>query len=360
MKKQIFALILAVLCLCAAALAEGGSGVLVIENPSRPAASEAPAGTSRPEAPEDEGEPPPVPTETPRPEPAGEPAAKPAQPDAAETAPPDEESLLRLHQISIGCADAYLLTVGDTVVLVDCGSDTTAPISVAYRNYPLLEYLEGTGIDHVDVHFVTHWHNDHDYNVNVLGELYGTDETVVYGPSAELYRELRPLKAGTYRQLRDGDRLTIGPLDVLCVGPAYAEDIQGDRNPDSLNFIVTYGKVRIMFTGDATEYTVARRWGEEIRNIDIFSFPHHGLQPIVVQPYVYRIINPRLILIPSKVKGAVRDFAVNKVYIGRDAVYLSARDGHMLVTTDGDRIWYAEGVEPGTFPLGEPLPPRSE
>ena len=281
-----------------------------------------------------------------------------AAPEDARPETPGRDGLLRLHQIDIGCGDAYLLTLDDTVILVDCGSDTTAPISAGYHNYPLFEYLEGSGIDHVDVHIVTHWHNDHDYNVNFIGALYYTADTLVYGPSPELYKPLQPLAGGTYRQMKEGDRLTFGALSLLCVSPEYREIIPGDRNMDCLNFIITYGRVRIMFTGDFLHWSLSKRWGDEIRDVDILSFPHHGIRTDEVSPTVYKLVNPRLILIPGQAYGTARSFAIHQCYVGKEAVYLCAGDGHILCTTDGREIWYATGVAPGTFPLGEVLPPR--
>ena len=278
---------------------------------------------------------------------------------SAEDAPAPERELLRLHQIDIGSADAYLLTVGDTVILVDCGTNITVPISDHANNPPLFSYLEASGIDHVDVHFVTHWHNDHCYNVDRLSELYGTDSTVVYGASAEILKALDPLPAGTYQQLKDGDRLTVGPLDILCVSPPFSEKLTGASNSQSLNFIVTYGNIRIMFGGDFMDWSLVRRWGDTLADVDILSFPHHGLSnPFAVTEQVYKLVNPHLVLVPGGERGVVRKFALHQAYAQTNPVILCSRDGNILVSTDGTDIWYAVQVEPGTFPLGEKLPPR--
>ena len=301
-------------------------------------------------------------TETPETEGQEEPQpATPTDQDAVPATPTDlPKELLRVHQINIGCADAYLVTLGDTVILVDCGTDSTVPIARGVRNYPLFEYLEASGIDHVDYHFVTHWHNDHDYNVNSIGRLYGTENTVVYGNSANLYWELDPLYAGTYKQLIDGDRLTVGDLDIHCISPEWFDKLPGDRNRDSLNFIITYGDVRIMFTGDYIQDSLRKRWPDEIREIDVFSFPHHGIRLHEQSSAVYKILDPRLILIPGNERGTVRSYAIHEAGAlhCEEAVYLCARDGNILVSTDGKNIWYATEVEPGTLPLGEQLPPR--
>ena len=278
-----------------------------------------------------------------------------------ESEPDPERDLLRLHQINIGSADAYLLTVGDTVILVDCGTNITVPISNNANNPPLFNYLEASGIDHVDVHFVTHWHNDHCYNVDRLAELYGTEDTIVYGASPKLLKDLDPLPVGTYMQLKDGDRLTVGPLDILCVSPPYKEEGLGAlNNNQSLNFIVMYHDIRIMFTGDYMDWSLRRRWGDTLANVDILSFPHHGIDnPLSVTKEVYKIVNPHLVLVPGGERGLIHRFAMHEAYAQTDPVILCTRDGNILVTTDGSEIWYATQVEPGTFPLGELLPPRN-
>lgn len=278
---------------------------------------------------------------------------------SAESGPDPEQELLRLHQIDIGSADAYLMTVGDIVILVDCGTNITVPISDNANNPPLFDYLEASGIGHVDVHFVTHWHNDHCYNVDRLSELYGTDDTVVYGASPELLKTLDPLPFGTYKQLKDGDRLTVGPLDILCVSPPFSDKLSGASNSQSLNFIVTYGQIRIYFSGDFMDWSLVRRWGDTLADVDILSFPHHGLSnPFAVTEQVYKLVNPHLVLVPGGERGVVRKFALHQAYAQTNPVILCTKDGNILITTDGTDIWYATQVEPGTLPMGEKLPPR--
>ena len=288
------------------------------------------------------------------------PASAEQSPESAVPSPAPGSELLRLHQIDIGCGDAYLLTVGDYTVLVDCGTDSTLPIAQHVHNYPLFDYLEAVGIDHVDLYFVTHWHNDHCYNVDTLMELYGREDTVVYGSTPELYAELAPLPTGIYRHLIDGDHFTAGPLDILCVGPVFRDNLVGTFNHDSLNFIVTWGNHRFLFTGDFVERTVCKNWPEETADIDVLSFPHHGLEPMTMTKECFRHMDPRLVLIPGRQAGPVRSFAFHTAYAGKDAVYLSMKDGNLLVTSDGTNLWYAANVVPGELPLGELLPPRTE
>ncbi len=267
-----------------------------------------------------------------------------------------EPDLLYLHQIAIGHADAYLLTVGDTVVIVDAGLDTDAN---ADTNGRLFDYFEALGIDHVDAHFVTHWHNDHAYNVNAINEMAGREDTVVYGTSAELPERFQPLVHGCYRQLKDGDRVTVGPLEILCVGPA-ADDLDGTNNRHSLNFIVYYGQHTFMFTGDWVDGSVNTRWREAITDIDVLSFPHHGLTPICMTSPAIRTMSPRVVLIPGPLKNEknVKNFMLNESSIRFYPRFYSNNDGNILVISDGVTLRTAYGVRPGELPEGKAVKER--
>lgn len=89
---------------------------------------------------------------------------------AAEKKTEAEQTLpmLELHQVTLGCADGYLIRFGNTTVLIDGGE--------AWPNKPerlFPQYLEAVGVTHVDAYIVTHWHLDHCMNVNHILERWG-------------------------------------------------------------------------------------------------------------------------------------------------------------------------------------------
>lgn len=251
-----------------------------------------------------------------------------------------------------------MLTIGDLILLIDCGTNTETPIEQKRRNPFLIDYLDACGVDHIDYWIVTHWHNDHCYNVSQLLELYGSDDTVVYGVTPKYYSKLAPQPKGTYRQMKDGDRLQAGPLDIRCVGPEYSDSISGLKNRESLNFVVTYGSVRCLFTGDWMDKTVRDRWGDLIKDIDVLKFPHHAVPPYAINRFVYRMMNPRVVLIPSRERGRLRTYTQNEAGLTGDIIMLNVVDGHDIVSTDGINLWTAVGVTAGEYPLGDLVPPR--
>ncbi|MBR3494636.1 MAG: MBL fold metallo-hydrolase [Clostridia bacterium] len=261
---------------------------------------------------------------------------------------------LRLHQISNGSTDCYLVTCGDFVMLVDCGENTSIHNSNSKR---LFGYLDAYGIDHVDIHLVTHWHDDHAYNIPQINERYGGENTIVFGTSAELPERFGPLQHGVYRQLRDGDRVQAGPVELLCVGPEES-DLSGEFNKHSLNVVMYYQSHRFLFTGDWVDGTVVKRHEEELNRIDVLSFPHHGLTPMCIRPYTMRVLSPRVILVPGGggSEDKVKDFVFHECSVKRMPRFYSNRDGHVHVIVRGNELRTAYHVTPGEYPAGKLAP----
>ena len=237
--------------------------------------------------------------------------------------------LMELHQINAGgCAAAYLLRDGSTVILVDCGLDIDNRANTPQK---LMDYLEAVGITHVDAHIVTHYHADHAYNINRINEAWGDGGTVVYGPSEALPARYQPLKHGEYRQLKDGDALDIGAFRIDCVNPAEVKH-DGEDNYDSLNFIVTYGTRRFMFTGDYCDYTMMQRHPDLITKIDVLCFPHHGLRPMCITKKSLKALRPDIVLVPGNTNWAVMDYFY---WVDQHPRVYHCGQGHVIITTDG-------------------------
>lgn len=253
------------------------------------------------------------------------------------------EGTMLLHQLDLGCAAGYLIEAEDTVILVDCGIDSTRKDA---KSPWLFEYLEKSGIDTVDLYFVTHWHTDHAAYVKEILELYGDDETVVYGPSAEIPEKYLPLPAGTYRQLTDGTELEAGPCAITCVGPEDP-DVTGNLNADSLNFVLTCGECRFMFTGDFVKDNIVKRHPDEIRDIDLLCFPHHALEPYVISNIALSLMDPDILFIPANKQGAIRLYCNDSNVTCQ--IMCSGKYGNMVAVCDGTEISVVTDVQPGQF-----------
>ncbi len=263
--------------------------------------------------------------------------------------------ILELHQVNLGSADGYVIRFDGTTVLIDGGE---AWPNLPERIFP--KYLEALGIAHVDVYIITHWHDDHCMNLNYVLERYGDESTIVYGVSEKLNAAYDPLANGAqYRQMKDGDEFFIGGgklLKVNCVGPETVRN-NGLSNMDSLNFLLTYGEKRILFTADyASSGNMNRKYRELLTYIDVLKFPHHGIREdsgdFVIGTAITKVLTPMYVLVPGS--AAVWDiwsFTVaysNEQRLTRDHIYTN-KHGNILMFTDGADIVFRTEVDPADY-----------
>lgn len=273
-------------------------------------------------------------------------------PFAAVTAEEETRPVMELHQVKLGCADGYLIRFGDTTVLIDGGE--------AWPNKPerlFPQYLEAAGVTHIDAYIVTHWHLDHCMNVNYILERWGGSSTIVYGASAEVNSDYAPLANGAvYQQLKDGDEFTIGGwLTVNCVGPETPKS-DGNANNDSLNFLLTYGQKKMLFTGDyAASAHILSQYKELVRSVDVLKFPHHALQDngnYAITKALVRVLSPEYVLIPGTsscwdVWSFTAAYSAEKRLI-RSHVY-NNHFGNVVLLIDGETIEVRTEVDPADF-----------
>lgn len=138
---------------------------------------------------------------------------------------------------------------GDIEIMIDGGK--ALPFT---SDDSSLTSLGALGARDLDVYIVTHWHLDHCENINRILSAFATPETQVFSPSEKLPTRIikkkkklkvTPLANGVYSQMQQGDVYTFGDLVLTCVGPASGGR-SGKTNSDSLNFVVQYGRRRIL------------------------------------------------------------------------------------------------------------------
>lgn len=242
--------------------------------------------------------------------------------------------LLRVHQMQLGCADGFLFQAGGKIVLIDGGRDTGHAPEV------VLDYLTSLGVEKIDVHILSHYHMDHAGNVREISERFGHEGTIVYGPSESLPEEFGSLPHGTYRPMVMGDSFTLGETQFLCTGPAKLKK-NGYDNLDSLNVLVTHGDRRMLFTGDFLPGESIPAFREELRNVDLLKFPHHGMKSLCVHDWVLKHVNAQIILIP----GPMRFHVGNKTFeLNQHPDIYTNGDAHLVVLTDGQRMEVRKNV----------------
>ena len=241
-----------------------------------------------------------------------------------------------LHQIDVGCANAYLLRYGEHSIFIDGGQ------SFGYKT--VSNYLDNLGVAYIDFYIATHWHGDHVSNTSKILEKYAHPATVVYGPS-EKPNSKYPITKGSYSQLVAGNTFTIGEVTFTCVGP-YEVKQGGNANPDSLNLVIEYGDFKALLTGDYMYNKVIEEYPELTENVDVLQMPHHGLDPLCISEKAFAHCNPEIVLVPANssapTKSLVRD-------LGTETKVLDNQSGCIAIVTYGEGFRVYTDVDASNF-----------
>ena len=87
-------------------------------------------------------------------------------------------------------------------------------------------------------------------------------------------------------------------------------------------------------------------FADATKDMDIFIFPHHGLEPFTVGERTLRHINPTLVLVPGSGSGGVYNYCSQN---HMSPVIRSSADGNLVVLCDGISWQLYENVAPGAF-----------
>ena len=250
---------------------------------------------------------------------------------------------LRLHAIDVGQGDALLVQApGGKTALIDSGP--------AGARRTLFRYLRANGVEKIDLLVHSHAHADHVGNTAALIREFGVGTVLDPGfpHTAKAYaRALAAIEAAGIpvriarrgRTVRLGRRVT---LSVLAPEAPFLAGTRSDVNANSVVFRIDYGQVRILMTGDAEGETEARllRRDRSALRAQVLKVAHHGSRFATHGPFI-RAVSPTLAIISAGVNNAYRHPAkktLSRLAAQGVAVATTARDGHVLIETDGREV----------------------
>jgi len=211
---------------------------------------------------------------------------------------------IQIHMLDIGQGDSILIQGSGKNILVDTGSPSS--------KQKLIDKLKKYEVAKIDLLIITHAHSDH--NGNVLAVLNAVPVDLVMespaltaSPIVKKYYSLMkekkiPLKipkAGEFYGINEGSN-----LEFLTSLGSF-EDSENVNN-SSLVFILSNGKVRALFTGDAesqVEKELVRLYGNKLES-QILKSPHHGSRTSSSDLFI-KTVQPQISLISL---GAGNDY----------------------------------------------------
>jgi len=236
----------------------------------------------------------------------------------------------------VGHGDMIEITApGGAASLLDCGSASSPGARQAVQALPRqLRFF-----------IASHPHEDHIGNAS---SVVGRAETVIDGgfedagyAQAELYswaargKQFLIAEQGMRIELGDGVR-----MEVLAPAKEFIRGTKSDPNNNALVLMLTYGRFRMLFTGDieneAIEELLAR--GPDL-DCDVVKLPHHGSRGALKLAAALR---PKYALVSAAPDGAREGHGlphedVLRAYRERGAeVYVTGRHGTLRVESDGE------------------------
>ena len=183
-----------------------------------------------------------------------------------------DEGYLYVYALDVGQSEATLVTTGDFVMLVDCGSAT--------ERAALLYELARYGIERIDVLFLTHPHEDHVGNARYLLEYMAVGQVLLPEASSEesAWVLLQTALDGRATRLHTGYTFPLGGAvcEVLSVGNATGQEAE---NEASAVLRMVFGTQVFLFMGDAgakTEAALLDSYGAAYLDCDFVKIGHHG------------------------------------------------------------------------------------
>ena len=186
-----------------------------------------------------------------------------------------EEALLHVYICPLLGADARVLIQGEQVMLVDMGKDHQAD--------EIMAVLDSLGIEHINVAFNTHPHDDHVGALPKLLKRYsfgffvtGFPEDLKRGKSVIQRETMAALAEAEVKVIRmdDGDGLYLGEAEARVIRLNEGSLV----NPRSCMLLVRFGECSILLAADVT--AEAQRELARTRDglkAEILKYPHHGL-----------------------------------------------------------------------------------
>ncbi len=195
------------------------------------------------------------------------------QNDSTLDAPDDGD--MSVSMLSVGQADASLISVGEKHMLIDGGEID--------ESTKIISELNERGVKTIDIIIATHQHADHIGGLAQIIDMFEVDKIIMpklqdsLVPTSKTYENLLNAisrKGLSITPANVGDVYKLGDATVDILGPTQQFD---NLNDMSVVAKITYGQSEFLFTGDAED--VAERSlvesGADI-DCDVLSVGHHG------------------------------------------------------------------------------------
>jgi len=210
--------------------------------------------------------------------------------------------------LDVGHGDCTVITDGDITIVVDTGS--------IFTTEKVLNYLYKMSVDDIDYLFVTHPHADHDGGVSAIYNYYTVHNYY------------------TNKNISRGNRLVDGDIYMYVLNPSKSKTYS-NVNDESIVLLLVKKDFELLLTGDIetkSENDIIHSSANV--NADVLKVAHHGSDTSSQRDFLLHVSPDISVISCSDMYGNPNKAVVERL-MKMSSVYITARDGDVIMTTDG-------------------------
>jgi len=240
---------------------------------------------------------------------------------------------MRVDYVGIRQGDCIVIRVGGKTMLIDGGEGWRLPY--------VESYLKDNNIDHFDVMFLTHAHDDHiEIQEKLIKAGYSVDKVI--SPYSDKdnyslwngYKKLLKQEGIPYETYGHGDSMEFGGAMLYFF---RNDNPKASMNNHTLVAVLQYGDAKVMLMGDGegqTQHYLVKNVDAEMLKCDVYKAAHHGRTAVVAD--FLEAVDPGLTIVTNtKSSTAPHDAQLDRRNVPR--YYIST--GTICTETDGTQ-WY--------------------
>lgn len=249
---------------------------------------------------------------------------------------PEGTPVLEIVFPRVYSSDCAILRFGEETMMIDASTKNKT------MRTRIRTAMAAMGVDHIDTAYNSHPHDDHIDGFQFVHEYAPIGRLLIAFPEdydARMKEAVKFMNANAIpiEHVQDGDVLTMGENGEVTMTVIQRWGTKAwDTNDQSAMLLIRFGERTILFTGDV-ENRAQRDYGENPPECglkaDILKQPHHGQQPL--QDVFLAKVQPEIVFM----NGAADVMNGAKKYFDkRDVPYILGYKGLTRMRTDG-QIW---------------------
>ena len=245
--------------------------------------------------------------------------------------PVPEDSALRISMLDVGQGDCFHLRFPDgSSGLIDAGGTIFQDNEIFIGKNLISRYLWDCGVKELEYLLITHPEKDHFAGYEFLDKAFRI--------SNFYFHDTHSGYPASGRRLSAGDTFVAGGVFHQVLWPERNSLKQYGPNDRSLVLLLTYGRFRMLFTGDISdeiEKILIRKY--DLAGIPVLKASHHGSDSSSCREFL-KVLRAEAVVISAGRRNAFghpSPRVINRIKAAGMDIYSTPEHGTVTITTDG-------------------------